>query len=378
MKSIFFFPPLFLILFFTACSQRAPIKEEKIIKFEKLENISKANVKKVQIEQIKGFYEDDLNYALEVFKKDCKQSKRFKLFKDTCSKVKNYNNGSKFFTENFEAYELYNNDGTSTGVITGYYEPLLKGSLVKSDKYKYPIYKVPKDMYIVDLSSIYPELKKYRLRGKVKGNKIIPYDDREAINKRDDLEAICYVEDRLDLFFLHVQGSGKILLENGETLNVGYANQNGHKYKGIGRMLLNEGVLKGYGASMQGIKAYLKDNPQRMDEVLHANGSYIFFSKRNQGATGALGSELTAGRNLAVDRKYIPLGMPVFINTKNSVTKEKIDRLMVAADVGGAIKGEIRADFFYGNGKDAEIYAGGMKEQGKLTILVPKEFVSNK
>lgn len=364
----------FLILFFTGCSQKEPLQ------LEKLNKISKAKVLKVNLNTIEGFYEDDLNYALNVFKKDCKRAKRYELFKKACSKANDYNNGSKFFTENFVAYELYNNNKTNTGVITGYYEPLLRGSLTKSEKYKYPIYKTPKDMYIVDLSSVYPELKKYRLRGKLKGNKIIPYDDREAINERDDLEAICYVDDRFDLFFLHIQGSGKVQLETGEVLNVGYANQNGHKYKGIGGMLLQEGVLQGYGASMQGIKAYLQDNPERVDEILHANESYIFFSKRSQGATGALGTELTAGRNLAVDRRYIPLGMPVFINTKNSVTQEKINRLMVAADVGGAIKGEIRADFFYGNGKDAELHAGGMKEQGKLTILVPKEFVpsSNK
>ncbi|RXK13570.1 peptidoglycan N-acetylmuramoylhydrolase [Halarcobacter mediterraneus] len=359
---------ILLILFFTGCSQKEPLK------FEKLDKISKANVKKVELDKIHGFYADDLNYALEVFKKDCKRAKRYELFEKACEKANDYENGSQFFTENFVAYELYNNDGTDTGVITGYYEPLLKGSLTQSEKYKYPIYKTPDDMYIVDLSSIYPELKKYRLRGKIKGNRIIPYDDREKINDRDDLEAICYVDDRFDLFFLHIQGSGKVQLENGDILNIGYANQNGHKYKGIGGMLLKEGVLKGYGASMQGIKAYLKDNPKRVDEILHANKSYIFFSKRGQGATGALGTELVAQRNLAVDRKYIPLGMPVFINTKNSVTQEKIDRLMVAADVGGAIKGEIRADFFYGNGKDAEVYAGGMKEQGKLTILVPKEF----
>lgn len=370
MKFILFFTIL-LTIFFTGCSFKKPLE------FEKLDKISKAKVLKVNLNEIEGFYEDNLNHALEVFKKDCKKAKRYELFKQVCEKANFYENGSKFFTENFVAYELYNSDNKNTGVITGYYEPLLKGSLSKSDKYKYPIYKTPKDMYIVDLSAIYPELKKYRLRGKIQGNRIIPYDDREKINKRDDLEALCYVEDRLDLFFLHVQGSGKIQLDNGEILNVGYANQNGHKYKGIGRMLLDEGVLKGYGASMQGIKAYLKDNPKRVDEVLHANESYIFFSKRNQGATGALGTKLTANRNLAVDRRYIPLGMPVFINTKNSVSQNRINKLMVAADVGGAIKGEIRADYFFGSGEEAEIYAGGMKEQGKLTILVPKEFAAN-
>ena len=355
----------FTILIFTGCSQKEPLK------LQTLPKISKAKVKQVGLKEINGFFEDDLEYAFEVFKKDCKRAKRFKLLKQTCQKAENFTNASQFFSENFIAYELYNTNGTNTGTITGYYEPMLKGSKTKSDIYKFPIYKTPDDMLMIDLTKAYPELKKYRLRGKLVNGKIVAYDDRESLNKREDLEPICFVDDRIDLFFLQIQGSGKVQLDTGEIINVGYANQNGHKYKGIGGILLKEGVLKGYGASMQGIKAYLSDNPQRIDEILYKNKSYIFFTQRKQGATGALGSELTAGRNLAVDRRYIPLGLPVFINTKSSVTQKNINRLMVAADVGGAIKGEIRADFFFGSGRDAEIEAGGMKEKGKLTILVP-------
>ena len=133
LKNTLFFIIL-ITLFFTGCSQKEPIK------FQKLEGISKANVKEIELSKIEGFYEDDLNYALDVFKKDCKRAKRYKLFKEACKKAKDYSNGSKFFTENFTAYELYNKDGSNTGVITGYYEPLLKGSLTKSEKYKYPIY----------------------------------------------------------------------------------------------------------------------------------------------------------------------------------------------------------------------------------------------
>lgn len=355
---------LFFILIFTGCSIKEPLKLETL-------SISKAKVKKINLDEIQGFYEDDLNLAFEVFKKDCKRAKRFELFKSVCEKADSYSNPSQFFSENFSAYELYNSDGTNQGLITGYYEPMLNGSLQKSEKYKYPIYKTPEDMYIIDLSDSYPELKKYRLRGKLVNGKIVSYDDRSELNKRDDLEAICYVDDEIDLFFLQIQGSGKVKLDNGETINVGYANQNGHKYFAIGKSLLKEGVLKEFGASLQGIKAYLRANPTRVEEVLNKNRSFIFFSQRDRGATGALGSELVGGRNLAVDKSYIPLGMPVFINTKSSVTQENINRLMVAADVGGAIKGEIRADFFFGNGENAELEAGGMKEKGKLTILVP-------
>jgi membrane-bound lytic murein transglycosylase A len=355
---------IFFILLFSGCSQKEPLNLQTL-------PISQAKVKKINFTDIQGFYKDNLPLAFEVFKKDCQRSKKYELFKEVCEKAEGYTNASKFFTENFTPYELYSSSGVDKGVITGYYEPLLNGSRTQSPVYKYPVYKTPEDMLVVDLSDAYPELKKYRLRGKLVDGKIVAYDDRKELNQRDDLEPICFVDDRIELFFLQIQGSGKIQLDTGEIINVGYANQNGHKYKGIGGMLLKEGVLKGYGASMQGIKAYLEDNPQRMDEVLYKNRSYIFFTEKLKGATGALGSELVGGRNLAVDRRYIPLGLPVFINTKNSVTQENIDRLMVAADTGGAIKGEIRADFFFGDGQKAELYAGGMKENGKLTILVP-------
>ncbi|MGB6329931.1 MAG: murein transglycosylase A [Halarcobacter sp.] len=357
---------LFLTLFFAGCSQ----KESKL---EMLPNISKAKVKRIEFKDIKGFYEDDLSLAFEVFKKDCKRAKRYNLFEDICLKAENFSNPSQFFTENFTAYELHNDDGTNEGLITGYYEPLLFGSRTKNEEYKYPIYKTPKDMYVIDLSAAYPELDKYRLRGKVVNGKILAYDERAELNKRDDLEAICYVNDEIDLFFLQIQGSGKVQLDTGEFINVGYSNQNGHKYFAIGRALLKEGVLEKTGASLQGIKRYLKENPSKIESILNKNKSYIFFTERKQSATGALGTPLVAHRNLAVDRKYIPLGMPVFINTKNSVSQEKIDTLMVAADVGGAIKGQIRADFYFGNGDNAELWAGGMKEKGKLTILVPNE-----
>ncbi len=357
---------LFTVLLIAGCSQKEPLK------LETLPEITKAKVKKVDLKDVRGFYEDDLSLAFEVFKKDCVRAKRYDLFKEICEKAENFSNASQFFSENFTAYELYNSDGTNDGLITGYYEPLLYGSRTKSEKYKYAIYKTPDDMLVIDLSDSYPELKKYRLRGKLVNGKIISYDERSELNKRDDLEAICYVDDEIDLFFLQIQGSGKVKLDSGETINVGYSNQNGHKYFAIGRALLKEGVLKKTGASLQGIKKYLKENPLRVEEVLNKNKSYIFFTERKQSATGALGTQLVAQRNLAVDRKYIPLGMPVFINTKNSVSQEKIDKLMVAADVGGAIKGEIRADFYFGNGANAELWAGGMKEKGKLTILVPK------
>ena len=362
-------------LFFTGCTMKEEVvevpKEEKIVTPVKP---STENMKAVSFSEIDGFYKDDLNHALDVFKKDCKASKRNELFKDVCQKAEFETDGKKFFTLYFQPYKLLDENASDEGLITGYYEPLLYGSLKKTSRYKYPLYKTPKDMYIVDFTSIYPDLKTYKLRGKLVGNKVLPYDSRQEIesNPSKELEPIVYVDNKVDVFLLHVQGSGKVLLDTGELINVGYAEQNGRKFKGIGMYMLNKGYITKDELSAQGMKKYLDKNPSKADEVLNQNESYVFFQKSNQGATGSLGTPLTAKRNIAVDRSVIPLGMPVFLNTTNPVDKKPINQLMVAADVGGAIKGKVRADFFWGFGDSAFDYAGRMKEKGKMYVLMPK------
>lgn len=361
LKSLLLF--ISIILFTTSCTQ----------KFDKL-SYSKAKLLKVEFNTLKDFQNDDLALALEVFKKDCVRSKRKELFKEVCKKAENFDNkdAKEFFLSSFTPYKLYAKNGNDKGVITGYYEPLLYGSLKKSEKFKYPVYAVPEGLITVNLSKIYPELKKYRLRGKIKGNKLIPFDSRANIGDEEEYKVLCYVDNKVDLFFLQIQGSGKVQLEDGTLLNLGYANQNGRKYNSVGRYMIKKGYIgNGIDASMQGMKKWFEKNPSKTDKVLNVNESYVFFEKRKNGATGSLGVPLVAKRNLAVDTRYIPLGMPVFINTINPVTRENISNLMVAADVGGAIKGEIRADFFWGFSKEAEKYAGRMKEQGELYILVP-------
>lgn len=342
-------------------------------KFEKIDN-SQANLEKVSFYDIKDFEKDDLFLALDVFKKACEKSSRKEYFKKVCLQANTTTNPKEFFINNFTPYKLYNSDGNDKGTITGYYEPLLYGSFIKDERYKYPVYKVPKDLITIDLSSVYPELKRFPLRGKLVGNRVVPYEGRENIEENKNQEILLYVDNKVDLYFLHIQGSGKIELPNGDLVNIGYANQNGQNYNSIGKYMVRMGYIGSkteYSASVQGMKKWFEDNPEKVDEVLNENPSYIFFEKRNQGATGSLGTELIPRRNLAVDTRYIQLGMPVFINTKNPVTNEEINQLMVAADTGGAIKGEIRADFFWGFAKEAEEYAGRMKEAGELYILVP-------
>ena len=363
MKYIISLTIFFIITLYYSCCQKEYIKKE---------NITQAKLLKVDFKDLDNFYDDNLTLALEVFKKDCKRSKRYKNLKQVCKKAFIATDAQNFFTTNFTPYQLIGQNNQEDGLITGYYESYLNGSLTKTKKFKYPIYKTPKDLIIVDLAKIYPELKKYRLRGKLKGDRLIPYDSRESLEKRNDLEPICYIDNKIDLFFLQIQGSGKIKLQDGTMLNVGYANQNGRRYYSIGRKLIQMGVIKREDISLQTIKQYLENHPDKIDEILNLNESYVFFRKNNQGATGSLGVELVAFRNLAVDRKFIPLGYPVFINTTNPLNNKIISRIAIAADTGGAIKGDIRADFFCGFGEYAKKLAGHMKQKGKLYILLPK------
>ena len=366
-KSFIYFS--LLTILFTGCSTKIISQPD----------ITKASLKQVAFKDILGFQKDNLDTALEIFKKDCKARKVNKVLKNVCKKSTNYNNGYEFFTSNFIAFNLLNKDETNHGLITGYYEPILKGSFTKSDIYKYPIYKTPKDLITVRLSSIYPELKKYTLRGKIKNNKLIPYENRAQLLKNDSkLEPLLYVDNKIDKFFLEIQGSGKVILPNKKIINIGYAQQNGRKYYAVGKKLIQNGEIKKENMSLQSIRQWCELNPNKIDELFNLNDSVIFFHLSKNSATGSLGVPLVAKRNIAVDKSYIPLGFPVFINTSNPITNKKINSLMVAADTGGAIKGEIRADFFWGNGVNAKLYAGKMAQKGILTILIPKETINKK
>ena len=363
MKSIYI--SIIIALFFSACQDK---------KVEKLSHISKANLEKVQFNKIKGFNADNLNIALEVFKKSCSARRVNKELKNVCKKVNNYTSGKEFFTKYFIAYKLLNKKNSDNGLITGYYEPILEGSLSKTNIYKYPIYKIPKDLISVRLSSLYPKLKHYTLRGKIVGNKLVPYETREELLKHTDkLEVLLYVNSKIDRFFLEIQGSGKVKLEDGSIVNLAYSNQNGRKYYPIGRKLIKDGYIKRKDMSLQAIKKWCEENPSKIDDLFNLNQSKVFFEFSKKSATGSLGVSLVAKRNIAVDRKYIPLGFPVFLNTTDPITNKNIDALVVAADTGGAIKGDIRADLFWGNTKEAKLKAGKMAQRGLLTILIPKE-----
>ena len=285
----------------------------------------------------------------------------------------------RFFENQLKPYAILAADGNATGLVTGYYEPLLRGSRTRVKGYEQPVRGVPDDLLTIDLGTVFPELKDKRVRGRLEGNKVVPYWSRSEIAARGDKvpsRTLLYVDDAVELFFLQVQGSGRVNLPDGTTVRLNYADQNGYPYQSIGRVLVDRGELKLEDASMQGIQAWARANPGRLDELLNSNPSYVFFREApngNGGPVGALGVPLTAGRSIAVDPRSVPLGAPVFLATTRPNSTKPLNRLMLAQDTGSAITGAVRADFFWGFGKEAGEQAGRMKQSGRMWVLLPPE-----
>ena len=290
-----------------------------------------------------------------------------------------------FFEQRFQLYQATMDDGNAEGLITGYYEPLLKGDRVRTERARFPLYAVPDDLITVDLASVYPELKNLRLRGRLAGNKLVPYATRKEIEATANGngfkgQPIAWAEDPVDLFFLQIQGSGRIELPDGTHLRVGYADQNGYPYQSIGKLLVERGELKLEQASMQGIKDWGAKNPDKLPELLASNPSFVFFRELPNnlpGPLGALGVPLTGGRSIAVDPRYIPLGAPVFLATTQPNSTLPLNKLVMAQDTGGAIRGGVRADVFWGFGNAAGELAGRMKQRGRMWVLLPKDYPLN-
>lgn len=283
-----------------------------------------------------------------------------------------------FFEESFTPYQVFNPDGSSQGLITGYYEPRLAGSRVKTERFHYPLYAVPDDLLTIDMNGLYPQLKGMRLRGRLQGKRVVPYYDRAEINAgKAALQGheLFWTDNAVDLFFLQIQGSGRIELPDGRLVKVGYAEQNGHPYISIGKKLVEMGELKIEEASMQSIKAWAEQHPEKLPALLAQNPSYVFFRELPSelpAPLGALGVPLTEAYSIAVDPRTIPLGAPVFLATTHPNTAEPLNRLVLAQDTGGAIRGAVRADFFWGFGEQAGRHAGRMKQDGQMWVLFPK------
>ena len=342
-------------------------------------------LKPVKWEEIDGFNQDNLTQAWPAWLQGCSTLINKQAWKSACTTANTLRTPSNaeinaYYKKYFTPYTATNSDGSDTGLITGYYEPLLNGSRKKSAQTPYPLYSQPNDLISVELGDVYPDLKFKRVRGKLVGNKLLPYYTRAEIETDPSPlqgHEFIWIDDIIDVFFLQIQGSGLVQLDNGEQVHVGYADQNGYTYNSIGRLLVERGELTLDQASMQGIKNWARNNLDKLRELLNSNPSYVFFRELPAGLPGplgALGVPIIAQRTVAVDPKYIPLGAPVFLSTTQPNSNLPLKRLVMAQDTGGAIKGGVRADFFWGAGNEAGKLAGAMKQKGKVWVLLPKEF----
>jgi membrane-bound lytic murein transglycosylase A len=290
----------------------------------------------------------------------------------------------KFIRSNYIVYQSVGRDQKGEVLFTGYYEPHLSGRLHPDEEYRFPIYALPRDILKIDLSAFSDKYKGETIVGRYTGETVIPYYDRREIDEFDVLagkaEALAWLKDPVDLFFLQIQGSGKVFLDTGEVINVHYHGTNGRPYRAIGGLLIEEQKIPKEEMSMQRIRSYLEAHPEEMTSVFNHNPSYVFFKIEPEGPLGYINVLLTPGRSIALDRRIFPPAAMAFIQTKKPIvdSTSQIDswvdcnRFVLNQDTGGAIRGPGRADLFWGNGPYAEIAAGHLAHTGKLYFLILK------
>ncbi len=358
--------------------------------------------------------------SLEGLRLSCRSLQGRAAWKEICAEAATLDAANlpaitRFYEARFAPWRIVE---PGNGLITGYFEPLLAGSHQYSAQTPYAVYGVPADLRVLDVSAaqlaasvlvarpgtgnrlqvvpgktradagevlVYPkdfvvDSRTRALKGRIDNGRLLPYYTRAEINAGKGINTapvLAWAEDDTELFFLQVQGSGRIQLEDGSYVRAGYAEQNGHGYKSIGRWLVDNGQMKLSDVSMQSIKEWIAANPARKQELFNANPSYVFFKTLpadNNGPLGAMGVPLLGGYSVAVDPRYIPLGAPVYLSTTWPLdgSPKALNRLVHAQDTGGAIRGGVRADFFFGFGTEAGLYAGRMKQNGRLWLLLPR------
>ena len=335
-------------------------------------------LQKVSYSVLPGWKDDDMTKVLPALVQNCNALATRPEWKTFCDGISRLQNASSqkirhFIEKNMAPYAVYSY-GSNEGTFTGYYEASLTGSLVKDEKNTYPIYGLPNDLVSLDTKSVCSVGGDIgTVIGRIENGRFLPYYTRQDIaNKKLDAPVLLWVEDAVDAFILHIQGSGRVQTPDG-VFHIGYAGNNGHDFVGIGSIMTKEGVLEQGKASMPQIRKWLKENPDKAHHLMNQNPRYIFFKilQKADGPLGALGVPLTAERSLAVDTTYIPLGSLLYLDTKTP-DGDDIHKLVVAQDKGSAIKGAIRGDYFWGYGDKAFENAGRMKSQGRYYLLYPK------
>jgi len=341
-----------------------------------------------------GWSTDDHSAAWDTLLSSCRVLQTQALWQHLCAAARSENRPNRervkqFLERHLAPYWVSPEPGTE-GLATGYYEPLIAGSRKPSSRYRYPIYGQPRDLIYIDLSTVTPNsataahfngiAPNPRTPARNDGKNTLPYYTRAQIEAPHSPlrgREIAWTDDPIELFFLQVQGSGRVELDNGTTLRLGFAGHNGHPYRSIGRALIDRGELTPDQASMQGIKLWAQQNPQKLRDLLNLNPRYIFFRElppSPQSPPGALGVPLTPQRSVAIDPQFIPLGAPLFIATTWPLSNQPLERLVFAQDTGSAIRGAARIDFFWGAGEDASREAGRMKQALKLWLLLPRGY----
>ena len=347
----------------------------------------KLTLTRISFENILGWNQGDPRRALAAFQRSCalllRQKPQAELgayaghasdWQAVCKSalITGPSQARAFFANNFVAEEA-----AGDGLFTGYYEPLLHGSRTRHGVYQTPVYAVPADLVSVDLGLFRPEWKGERMAGRVSEQHLVPYPARADIDaKPPQAKVLFYGDDPVAVFFLHIQGSGRVMLDDGSVVRVAYAAQNGRPYTPIGRTLVHSGALPRDKVSMQTIRAWLKSNPSAAQQVMETDQSFVFFKESPVGdaalgADGAQGVALTPMASIAVDLRIHVLGVPVFIDTATA-DGHALQSLFVAQDTGGAIRGPVRADIYFGFGDKAASLAGEMKSPGRLYVLLPK------
>lgn len=284
----------------------------------------------------------------------------------------------QFFEYWFVPHRVHGPERARTGLITGYYEPILFGSFSPDARFRYPVYRRPDDLITVDLTALFPELRGRPVRGRLQGNRLVPYYDRNQIGARARESwkgrELLWVDDDVALFFLQIQGSGRVVLPDGSEVGVGYADQNGHPYVPLGRCFIERGILPREQVNLFTLREWLRTHPNERAAMLDCNPSYVFFELREANGDGPLGSlrvPLTPERSVATDPAFIAGGLGVWLDT-TLPDGSAFRRLTFAQDTGGAIRGPIRADVFFGRGERAERLAGEMRQTGALYVLRPR------
>ena len=323
-----------------------------------------ANAGETKLSDLPGWGNDDLSDAWDAWTNSCAafRKKQLPVWIKVCDEADQVTpteeNIKNYFESHFKLSAIKNNNSSSDGIITGYYEPVLLGSLEPNDEYKYPVYQKPANPGLQSLS-----------------RKQIEQQSEKFIK-----DILLWTNNPYDLFFLHVQGSGRVQLTNGQQKSLVYAGNNSHNYTSIGKVLIDRGKIEKEKVSLATLKDWLNNHPNQAANVLHQNKRYIFFNlvetpASESGPRGSLNVPLTPQRSIAIDPKHVTLGSPIFLQTTvpNETDQPKLfNRLMFAQDTGAAIKGQVRADVFFGQGERAEYLAGNMNQKGKMYILSPR------